>query len=239
MKLLDLTFPTPQHNLACDEALIDLCEEGYEEEILRFWEPREHFVVLGYSTRIAADVNTDLCRAYRIPVLRRCSGGGTVLQGPGCLNFSLVLRIRDSGPMKNITEASAFILRTHQRALEPLIGAKVELQGASDLAVGRRKVSGNAQRWKRRFFLFHGTMLLDLDIALVEKLLAEPAQQPAYRQRRSHGDFLTNVRVPPGPVKAALKESWQATDSLDPVPYRRIDHLVAMRYGCDDWNLKF
>ena len=41
MQLLDLTFPTPEENLACDEALLEMCEQGYDREILRFWEP--HF----------------------------------------------------------------------------------------------------------------------------------------------------------------------------------------------------
>ena len=37
MKQLDLTLPSPAENLACDEALLDWCEENGGEEILRFW----------------------------------------------------------------------------------------------------------------------------------------------------------------------------------------------------------
>ena len=103
MKWLDLTLPSPAENLACDEALLDWCENGKGDEVLRFWEPREHFVVVGYANKIANEVNVAACEKRGIPILRRCSGGGTVLQGPGCLNYTLVLRITDDGPLRNIS----------------------------------------------------------------------------------------------------------------------------------------
>ena len=99
MKLLDLTLPSPAENLACDEALLDACDENGGEEILRFWEAREPFVVVGYANKVATEVNLDACAAKKLPVFRRCSGGGTVLQGPGCLNYALILRITDDGPL--------------------------------------------------------------------------------------------------------------------------------------------
>src|SRR6266404_876476 len=89
MKYIDLTLGTPAENLACDEALLNMCEEGLEGEILRFWEPKETFVVVGYANQAAREANLEACRAGNVPVLRRCSGGGTVLQGLGCLNYSL------------------------------------------------------------------------------------------------------------------------------------------------------
>ena len=80
MKLLDLTLASPAENLACDESLLDWCENAAEEEILRFWEPRDYFVVVGYANKLATEVNVAACEARGIPVLRRCSGGGTVSQ---------------------------------------------------------------------------------------------------------------------------------------------------------------
>ena len=71
MNLLDLTLPTPAENLACDEVLVDLCEDGRADGILRFWEPREYFVVVGYGNRVVVEVNTTACKAERVPILRR------------------------------------------------------------------------------------------------------------------------------------------------------------------------
>lgn len=239
MKYIDSTLPTPPQNLACDEALIDLCEDGYEDEILRFWEPPEHFVVLGYSNKIRSEVNLPSCQSNRVPVLRRCSGGGTVLQGPGCLNYTLVLRIPSSGPLKSITDTNTSIMERHLKALEPVAGAEVKIQGFSDLALGQLKFSGNAQYRRRRFLLFHGTFLLHLDIALIEKLLPLPPRQSPYRRNRSHRDFLTNLNVPSYVIKKALKQSWNATQRLQDLPSERIDELVARRYSREEWNFKF
>ena len=87
MKYLDLTLSTANENLALDEALLDVCAAAGGKEILRVWEPREYFVVLGYSSRMRSEVNLSSCHAARIPVLRRCSGGGTVF-GPKTRDWS-------------------------------------------------------------------------------------------------------------------------------------------------------
>ena len=92
MKYLDLTLPTPKENLACDESLLEACENESGGETLRVWSPKDYFVVLGYSNRIEEEVHTAFCEKNKLPVLRRVSGGGTVLQGPGCLNYSLILK---------------------------------------------------------------------------------------------------------------------------------------------------
>jgi lipoate-protein ligase A len=239
MKYLDRTFHTAQENLACDEALLDGCEECYPDEILRFWEPRQHFVVLGYSNKVAAEVNLNACRAFGIPVLRRCSGGGTVLQGPGCLNYALILRIREGSAMASITEANAFIMNRNRNALNTLLGGRVLIQGHTDLTLQGLKFSGNSQRRKRRFLLFHGSVLLHLDLALVEQVLRLPSKQPSYRLSRTHKDFLTNLPVQADAVKEALKQVWGASETLEEVPEERIEHLVHVKYARDEWNLKF
>src|SRR5260370_39972389 len=92
MKLCDLTLPSPEENLALDEALLELCESGAGDAVLRFWEPVTHFVVVGYANRAAAEVNLPCCRANHIPLLRRCTGGGTGVHSPRRLNYSLILR---------------------------------------------------------------------------------------------------------------------------------------------------
>ncbi|MEK7378631.1 MAG: lipoate--protein ligase family protein [Candidatus Binatota bacterium] len=240
MKVLDLTLPTPQHNLACEEALIQWCEEdGYEDEILRFWEPREHFAVLGYSGKVNSELNLISCQDLCVPVLRRCSGGGTVLQGPGCLNYALILRIPDREALKGITETNAFIMQRLKNALEPILGPGIEIQGFSDLALGTLKFSGNAQYRKRRFLLFHGTFLLRFDISLVEKLLPIPLRQPPYRQNRSHGDFLANLNLPSDTIKQTLKRAWHATEELKDLPLDRIERLARDRYADNKWTFKF
>jgi lipoate---protein ligase len=239
VKLCDLTLASPEENLACDEALLDFCEAGHSEEILRFWEPASHFVVLGYANKFEREVNRPFCRANGIPVLRRCTGGGAVLQGPGVLNYALILRMDSCGPFRSIAATNEFIMGRHQQVLSTLIGACIEHQGHTDLAIRGKKFSGNAQRRQRRFLIFHGAFLLGLDIGLVEKALPLPSREPSYRAARSHAEFLLNLKLPASTLKSALSEAWQAESPLSDVPSARIERLARDKYALDEWNLKF
>lgn len=239
MTCCDLTLSSPEENLACDEALLDLCDEGASGEVLRFWEPAQYFVAVGYANKVASEVNTPFCRRHALPILRRCSGGGTVLQGPGCLNYSLILELAEQSPVQTITATNHYVLERHRAALAPLLPVPVEAQGQTDLALGGRKFSGNAQRRKRRALLFHGSLLLDFDLALIEQALPLPSKQPDYRANRAHADFLTNLQLPAREIKTALTQAWRTAESPCAVPLERIGRLVREKYACPDWNLRF
>lgn len=239
MIIIDWSFPTAEENLACDEALLDLCEVGGSPEILRFWEPHQHFVVLGFSNRHREEANLSACRELGVPILRRCSGGGTVLQGPGCLNFALLLKIETPGPLDNIAATNRFILNRHRQLLQQLLGSPISLQGATDLTLDDLKFSGNSQRRRRHWLLFHGTFLLNLKLALLEELLPLPRRQPAYRKGRPHHRFVTNLPLGATRLKDALGQLWNAAEPCPTIPIDRIQELVATRYSKQEWNFRY
>lgn len=235
MHFFDRSLPAPAANLACDEALLDYCENT-GAETLRFWASDELFVALGFSNSVATEVNQKECERAEVGIYRRCSGGGTVLQGPGCLNYSLALR-SDRPGTETIPTANHSIMERHRAALTNVVGRPVEICGHTDLAVGGLKFSGNAQRRKRRALLFHGTFLLDFDLPLMERFLAMPSRQPEYRADRPHGRFVTNLGVTASAIKAALRRAWHAdTDLATPPDWQR---LAAGKYSRDEWNFKF
>jgi lipoate-protein ligase A len=266
MKFLDLTFDTPAENLACDEALLDFFENNGGEGVLRFWESKSYFVVVGYANHVQKEVNVAACESGKTPILRRCSGGGTVLQGPGCLNYSLIAQIEENGPLRSITSANRFIMERNRDAIEKLLpsssrseeapteksqslvtsAATIEVRGHTDLARCPRsstvgpslKFSGNAQRRKKHFLLFHGTFLLDFDISLIDRFLRMPSQEPEYRGGRAHERFLTNLNLPADAVTAALREGWDAREPLEVVPRDEIALLARDKYVTKEWNFK-
>lgn len=239
MTSLELTLPTPEENLACDEAMLDAAEARGGACVLRFWESPRHFVVLGYANRVADEVNLNACREDGVPVLRRCSGGGTVLQGPGCVSYSLILPIDDAGPLAGIAGANRFIMARHRDALAALLGRPVAVEGHTDLAIDGRKFSGNAQRRKRTHMLFHGSFLLGFDLALVGRFLLSPARQPEYRRGRGHLDFLARLDVAREDLQAALQHAWTAQPAGTGPRHEAIARLVAEKYSRDEWNLKW
>jgi lipoate---protein ligase len=237
MRLAQIPAPArPEDFLAWDEAFLEALEAGEIDETLWFWEATAPFVVVGYGQQIAREVNADLCRAAAIPILRRCSGGGTVVQGPGCLNYALVLRTTDSGHLASITSANAWIMDRQRRAMARLTGRPVEVRGHTDLTVEGRKFSGNAQRRRRQALLFHGSFLLNFDLASISRWLPMPSAQPDYRADRTHADFLTNLGVPTDAVKAALVNEWGALDSEDALPHARFREARQLRYDRPEWH---
>ncbi|RYX86263.1 lipoate--protein ligase family protein [bacterium] len=238
MQLLDFSSPTPAGNLALDEALLDFAEEEGGAPMLRFWESPRYFVALGYTNRAAIESNIEECNARNIPILRRASGGGTVLQGPGCLNYALIGRI-EAGQALNVSATNEFVMSRVRDSLKPHLEGEVAIQGHTDLTWNGLKFSGNAQKRRARFFLFHGTVLVDFDLELVGSVLRPPSKEPDYRARRSHVDFITNVPLERDKVKSALAQAFGADEPTDKWPGERVEQLIEKRYSRSEWNFRF
>jgi len=261
MQLLDLTLDSSAENLALDEALLDTAENleaSAPAEVLRLWEPRESFVVAGNSSRLKDEVNLRACHARRIPVLRRASGGATILAGPGCLMYAVVLGYRDRSHLRDISQAHRFVLDTVAAALSRKIACPsgseksddpqppvprgqqpaIRRAGISDLVLGEPplKFSGNSLRCKRDHFLYHGTVLYDFSLDEIEALLNIPSRQPAYRQARSHQNFLTNLPLRGASVRQALIDAFNAHDSRSDWPRELTAKLAERKYARPEWN---
>lgn len=238
MQVLDLSFVEPAHNLACDEALLNWCD-AQQQPVLRFWESPTPFVVLGYANRLAKEADRGACEGLGMPILRRCSGGGTVLQGPGCVSYALVLPLELTPELKTIAGANSYIMEQNRRAVELLLNGGVTIAGHTDLVWNGKKFSGNSQRRTRNALLFHGTFLLKFDLLLVEKALQMPLLQPDYRQQRPHGEFIGNIPLSPLALKSALRQAWQVsgkfTENLD----LDMEALLAEKYCNPQWHEKF
>lgn len=199
MRVYDHTFGSAEENLAFDDHLL---ERG--GEALRFWESPSPFVVLGRSGRTDDEVNVGACDAAGIPVVRRSSGGGTVLQGPGCLNYAFVLSLGERPALVNVTGSYGIILNRVVIALGVL---GLEVFGP-DITLRGKKVSGNAQRRSSGWLLHHGTLLYRLDVSLMERVLLEPKRQPAYRRNRTHREFVGVLDLPAEELKRRMMPVW-------------------------------
>jgi len=235
MQLLDITF-SPVLNLAIDDALIESAEaaDGYPE-VLRLWQPTLPMVVIGRSSPLAMEVNLGYCHANDIPVFRRISGGQTIVTGPGCLMYAVLLDYRTRPELRMLDRAHGFVMSQLRAALNT-IGVETEMQGTCDLTYEGRKFSGNALRCRRNWFLYHGTIILKkFDLGLVSSCLGNPKRQPDYREGRSHADFVTAIPAEAADVKSALVEQWNATEVFDDVPVELAVKLSVEKYSDLDW----
>ncbi|MBF0504722.1 MAG: lipoate--protein ligase family protein [Candidatus Omnitrophica bacterium] len=217
MQRRDISFPTPAENIAFDEVLLHLAEKNEGCEFLRFWESSKIFIVLGRIGQQESEVNAIMAQRDNIPVLRRSSGGGTVVQGPGCLNYTLVLSKQKHPVLNDLRKSYQWI---SAKIIEALRGAGVEsyFRPTSDLATGpgEKKFSGNAQRRGRQYILHHGTILYNFDLTLISRYLNMPTDIPEYRKYRAHTDFVTNIPLDPGRFKTHLAQIFDASESQLP-----------------------
>lgn len=238
MRLLDISFESPAQNLAFEEALLEAVESGEVRSTLRLWESAVPFVVLGTSQRFCQEVEEEGCERAGVSVLRRCSAGGCVLQGPGCLNFTLALRYADYPEMRSLRSSYSSILGRLASAFQER-GLDVCHEGISDLAVDGRKVSGNSQKRRKRAFLHHGTLLYDINYELVSVCIKEPSDRPVYRGQRGHEEFIGALPLSAGELRDVVIGAF----GCEPGPcvpgvkeIERMTELTAQKYCSEDWT---
>jgi lipoate-protein ligase A len=246
MLSVHVTLPTAAENIALDEALLDIAEEGSgADEFFRLWESPDPVIVVGRSTRISAEVDQAKCNAIGAPVLRRSSGGAAIVAGPGCLMYAVVISHKQRPELLDITRAHRFVLARVVEAIQPLAAQpeSIRVAGTCDLifddgVAAPRKFSGNSLRVKRSHFLYHGTILYDFDLSLIANCLRPPPRQPEYRARRAHGEFVMNLPASRQDLVDALIAAWPTIGELKDIPLARVKELVASRFGQRAWNFE-
>ncbi len=241
MLCLDWTCRTVEEDLALDEALLVEADEHDGPAALRFWEPRQYAVILGASRSIQADVHIRACRADGVPILRRSSGGGTVLVGPGVLNVAFFLHENTQPGLWAVDAAQRYVLERLALSLRRA-GQDVAVLGLGDLVLSGRKFGGSAQRRLKHWFMVHCSILYEMPIERITRYLALPDRQPAYRRQRSHEDFLSNLPLPRRILLDAIRASWSPGSALAPPPAGasgRLPDLVSEKFGNRSWIERF
>lgn len=234
MQRLDLTLPTLEANLALDEALLLEAEAG-GPEVLRFWEWPKHAVVLGAGGKVAEEANVAASDADGVPIVRRSSGGGTVLLGSGCLLYSLVLSYENDPRLGDLHASYRVILDRMVDALRPFAEG-MAWNGTSDLVVGDRKFSGNAQQRKRGHLLHHGTLLYAFDLSSISRYLASPPRMPEYRRARAHTEFVMNLAATAESLRERITGSWNAAELTQTWPKERVEMLLREKFHDEAWH---
>ena len=252
MILADFTLQDSLANIAVDEAMLDVAEASAMEaqgesafdatdsassEVLRLWEPNSPVVVLGRSSPFETEVNHAYCARHGVPIVRRCSGGQSVVTGPGCLMYAVLLDYRLRPELRMLDVAHAFVMNKMRDALLG-VGITTEISGTSDLTLDGRKVSGNSLRCKRHWLIYHGTMICDLDIDLIANCLGQPARQPEYRSQRSHREFLVQLDTTVDQLKAAIAKTWNAEPGGYQWPQDQTRRLLESKYRTAEWTQK-
>ena len=167
MKYLQNDSTDPHFNMAFDEFCLEQLKA--DEPVFYLWQNRPS-VIIGLNQSAYAEVNLPFLREKGIDLARRVTGGGAVYHDLQNLNYTITGRIRDLE-----SDYPAYV-ETMARALREL-GVPAELSGRNDILVDGRKCSGYAKRVSKDRLMIHGTLMYDVDIDTLTKVLATPGSK--------------------------------------------------------------
>lgn len=142
-------------------------------------------VVIGRAQNPWLEADIAFLAQAKIPLVRRQSGGGTVVHDLGNLNFSFISPKADYN--------KALHLQIVQGALESL-GITTTLNARHDILLEGRKISGSAFRETRLNCFHHGTLLVHVDLPRLGKALSAPELNIKSNAIRSVKSPVINLR---------------------------------------------
>jgi len=162
-------------NMAIDRAV--MVENGKDKAppTVRFYTWKPPAISIGYFQSLKEEVDLEVCKNLGVEYVRRITGGGAVFHDKE-LTYSIV--ISESHPLvpKNILESYRRICGSIIRGLKHL-WIESKYAPINDIIVNNKKISGSAQTRKSKTVLQHGTVLIDVDVDKMFKILKVPNEK--------------------------------------------------------------
>lgn len=182
MIYVQFSSPDVSLNLAAEYYFASTRRLG--DEVFMLWQPRRTIVV-GNFQNIHEEVDVAYATSHGIDIVRRLSGGGTVYQDGGSIQYAF------------IGEGAREI--NFRRYLEPIqrvlisLDIPAEIDGRNDICAGGRKVSGNAQYRVGDVTVHHGTLLFSADLDEMERACRPPEYKIASKSIKSVRERVVNM----------------------------------------------
>jgi lipoate-protein ligase A len=146
-------------------------------------------IVMGISGETQKLLHVPLVQEHKIPVIRRFSGGGTVVVDPDTLFITWIFS-KENSPAQSFPEP---ILRWSADFYTAAWQIPNFALRENDYVIGDKKCGGNAQYIQKDRWLHHTSFLSDYQEESM-RYLQMPSKRPLYRQDRDHGAFLCRLK---------------------------------------------
>jgi len=235
--------------LATDEALMRAyATPEPPPPTLRLYTYRSHAALVGRFQDPRAELRLDVCDAEGIAVNRRPTGGGAILMGEQQLGVALVTSLRDP----NTPAHARAIIDTFGRGVLfglKRLGIPAEIRGKNDIAVAGRKIAGlGIYLDANDAVLFHASVLADLDIDLMLRILNIPAAKLGGKAADAVRERITTASAERGAVcsvddlrlcvEAGFEEAFgirAVPEPLDADEQAVAAQVLTQRYGTAEW----
>lgn len=172
-------------------------------------------IVMGISGKPELLINSVRQTKNPLPVIRRFSGGGTVVVDQETLFVTFICNSNDM----QIACYPDRVLQWSAQFYSGVFSDKFKLH-ENDYAFENRKFGGNAQYFRKERWLHHSSLLWDYSPHLMDYLLL-PQKTPRYRAGRSHDDFLCRLKdfyVNKSEIKQRITGALSSRFQIEEVP---------------------
>jgi lipoate-protein ligase A len=191
----------PEYGAAADAAIFKEVSEERSPPTLLIYSRNRPTVSLGRFRNPEEDIRTELIEESDVSVVRRISGGSSVLTGTSQLVYSLTIK----DVYKNRSESYFEICKCVRSAVESL-GIDTVFKEPNDILANGRKISGSAQYRAKGFLLQHGTIIIEPEPLL--DIILKPVKDRSYPGTTSLSECL-NRNVSKHEIIPALRESFE------------------------------
>ena len=214
------------YGLAADEYLMSGYGSDGESQLptLRLYTYRSHCALVGRFQEVEAEIDVDYCRKANIQINRRLTGGGAIVMGSGQLGMALVTATKYGGVPDHPREIFVLYSEGIRRGLRAL-GIRGTLGGKNDIRVNERKIAGlGLCRGDKGALLFHASLLVDLDIPLMLRVLRIPPEKLSDKIQAEVEESLTTVRREVGfcisvsEVRDAVRQGFESATGANFFP---------------------
>ncbi len=232
--------------LAGDEWLALQAAAG--KPCLRLYTYKNHSALCGRFQEISHEIHLDYCREKGIAINRRPTGGGAIFMGKDQLGIALCLPGKETDTYGRAREIMARFSAGIVKALQQL-GVNARFRRKNDIEVDGKKIAGlGIYRARNGGLLFHSSLLLDMDIARMLRVLDTPFEKIGDKEVTTVAGRITTIRRETGnhltmdelrrAVRAGYADEFDITLSERPLDGRELDEieaLAASKYRQDDW----
>jgi lipoate---protein ligase len=245
-RLIDSETTDPYLNMAIEEAILMAVGKGEAPPTIRFWR-NSPAIVIGYFQEVEREAYVDECCITGTEIVRRISGGGSVYHDLGNLNYSIFMPNHDPHAIADIDFSYACYCKGLIRGLTEL-GLRAEFAPVNDVVVDGRKVSGTAQARRHRAILHHGTLMVDVDILAMNRVLLVAPDYLASKGAACLRDWVVTLRElgacsSVSEAKEALRRGFEQVlkvrfveEALSDNEESHAQRLLVEQYSRDSWN---
>ncbi len=241
-------------NMAIDEAIL-IAQQEKPNPTLRFYDWTTPAFSFGYFQKIAAEIDVEACRSEGIELVKRMTGGGTVVHGWD-VTYTLILP-RQAGEM-GVSETYHLLGKSLVKAFEKLTipvecyTEKVDSTQSSenicltnptenDVMCNGKKLAGVSVRRNRNGILFQGYISLDMPPDPILKRVSKHPEIQEMLREKSAAINMEGRFIKRSSLIQAICETFEVGITFNSAKLTQTEKIQAetladTKYATETWN---